>query len=180
MIKGKHIALRPVQEEDWPILEVWGQDRMALWGPFQRFQLDHIPQLRQAYQKTGLLSRESGFLLVETVPAGEVVGYVRYTLMSVPDVDTPHPEIGVGIPEISGRGKGYAGEAVQLLVEYLFAGYPVERITAFTDAENIPAQRVLEKNGFRQEGRLRRAMFRDGQWRDVLIYGLLRQEFIQK
>lgn len=180
MIKGTNIALRPVQEEDWPILEAWGQDRMALWGRFQRFQLDHLPQLRQAYQKTGLLSRESGFLLIETVPPRNVVGFVRYTLMPYPDADMPHPEIGFGIPEISGRGKGYAGEALQLLIEYLFAGYPVERIIAFTDAENIPAQRVLEKNGFQQEGRLRRTMFRDGQWRDVLIFGLLRQEFMQK
>jgi RimJ/RimL family protein N-acetyltransferase len=62
------------------------------------------------------------------------------------------------------------------LVAYLFAGYAVERVTAFTERENIPAQRVLEKVGFQQEGTLRRATFRDGQWRDMLIYGILRQE----
>jgi len=65
---------------------------------------------------------------------------------------------------------------VKLLIGYLFAGYPVERIMAFTEQENIPARRVLEKNNFQQEGQLRRAIFRDGQWRDILIYGILRQE----
>ncbi|MCA9922231.1 MAG: GNAT family N-acetyltransferase, partial [Anaerolineales bacterium] len=110
----------------------------------------------------GLLTRESGFLLIETNQEQEVVGYVRYTLIPYPDADMPYPEIGFGIPQSNARGKGYAKEAVKLLVAYLFAGYPVERIIAFTEQENVPAQRVLEKNGFVQEGNLRRSIFRDG------------------
>jgi RimJ/RimL family protein N-acetyltransferase len=177
MIKGTNIVLRPVQETDLAIIEEWGKAPNALWGPFQRFQLDHVPQIRQAYQKMGLLSRESGFLIIETIPAREAIGFVRYTLIPYPDADMPYPEIGFGIPEASAQGKGYAKEAIKLLVDYLFAGYPVERIMAFTDQDNIPAQRVLEKNGFQQEGRLRRSMFRAGKWRDVLIYGILRSEY---
>jgi RimJ/RimL family protein N-acetyltransferase len=176
MIKGANVLLHPIQADDWCIIEEWGSDPDALWGPFQRFQLDHVPLLRQAYQKMGLLTRESGFLLVETIQDQEVIGYVRYTLIPYPDADMPHPEIGFGIPLPTAQGKGYAKEAVGLLVDYLFAGYPVERITAFTDQENIPAQKVLEKNMFHQEGRLRRSMFRAGRWRDLLIYGITRQE----
>ena len=176
MIKGSNVLLRPIENEDWPTIEAWGKDQNALWGPFQRFQLDHIPQLRQAYQKMGLLTREAGFLLIESVATQEIIGFVRYTLISYPDADTPYPEIGFGVPGSSAQGKGFAQEAVKLLIDYLFAGYPVERIIAFTDAENIPAQRVLEKNSFQQEGRLRRSMFRAGEWRDILIYGLLRQD----
>ncbi|MFN2199306.1 MAG: GNAT family N-acetyltransferase [Anaerolineales bacterium] len=178
MIKGKHIVLRPIQDEDWPTFEAWGRDENALWGPYQRFQLDHVPQLRQAYQKTGLLTREAGFLLIETIAGQETIGYVRYTLLPYPDADLPIPEIGFGVPQASTRGKGFAGEAVGLLVGYLFAGYPVERIMAFTEEANLPARHVLEKNGFQREGQLRRAIFRAGQWRDMLIYGLLRQEHL--
>lgn len=177
MIKGSHIVLRPIQDKDWPIVEEWGQSREALWGAFQRFQMDHVPLLRQAYQQTGLLKRESGLLLIETLEDQQVIGYVRYTLIPYPDSDLPHPEIGFGIPVASARGKGYAKEAVKLLVDYLFSGYPTERIGAFTEDENIPAQKVMESLGFRREGTLRRALFRDGQWRDIGIYGLLRQEW---
>jgi aminoglycoside 6'-N-acetyltransferase len=176
MIKGTNVVLRPIQDEDWPTIEKWGRDPNALWGPYQRFQLDHVPQLRQAYQKTQLLTREGSFLLIETVQDTAVVGFVRYTLIAFPDADTPYPEIGFGIPELDAQGKGYASEAVKLLVDYLFDGYPVERIAAFTDAENVPAQRVLEKVGFQQEGRLRRSMFRAGEWHDILIYAVLRAE----
>ena len=175
MIKGTHVALRPIQDKDWTAIEEWGQSREAFWGPFQRFQMDHVPLLRQAYQQSGLLKRESGLLLIETLEDHQVIGFVRYTLIPYPDGDLPHPEIGFGIPVTAARGKGYATEAVRLLVDYLFSGYPTERIAAFTDAENIRAQRVMEGIGFQREGTLRRAMFRDGQWRDVAIYGLLRQ-----
>lgn len=176
MIKGARIVLRPVQDKDWQIIEEWGRDKNALWGAYQRFQLDHLPLLRQAYQQTGLLRRESALLLIETIVDQEVVGFVRNSMIPFPDADMPHPEIGFGIPNASARGKGYAKEAVNLLVDYLFAGYPVNRIIAFTDKENIPAQRAMQSLGFQQEGTLRRCMFRDGQWHEILIFGILRAE----
>jgi RimJ/RimL family protein N-acetyltransferase len=137
--------------------------------------LDNVPLLRQAYQGTGFLRRDSGVFLIEAGAEEKVIGFVRYTLIPVPDADLPQPEIGFGIAETSARGQGYAREAIGLLVAYLFGGYPAERITAFTDVENTPAQRALEGAGFQREGVLRRAMYRDGQWRDVAIYGRLRQ-----
>lgn len=178
MIRGKRINLRPFQDEDWQVVEKWGQDRDALWGPFQRFQLDHLPSLREAYQQSGLLTRQFGFLLMETLQEQKVVGFVRYTLLSFPDADLPYPEIGFGIGTVEARGKGYAREAIMLLVNYLFSGYPTERIAAFTDSENKPAQHVLQAAGFQQEGVLRRATFRDGRWHDYTIYSLLRQEWM--
>jgi aminoglycoside 6'-N-acetyltransferase len=64
-----------------------------------------------------------------------------------------------------------------LLVDYLFAGYPTERIAAVTDLDNIPSQRILEGLGFQREGILRRASFRDGHWCDMAIYSILREEW---
>jgi RimJ/RimL family protein N-acetyltransferase len=174
MIKGNCVQLRPLREADWPIFEVWGQNREALWGSYQRFQLDHLPLLREAFQQTGLLKREGGFLLIETIENRRVVGFVRYSMLPVPDSDLPYPEVGFGIPETDAQGNGYAKAGLGLLVDYLFAGYPVERIAAFTDVENIPAQRVMESIGFQREGVLRKAMFRDGAWRDIALYAILR------
>jgi|GEM_PF-660075 len=176
MIKGSLIVLRPVRDQDWPVIEAWGHDREALWGAFQRHQLDHLPLLRQAYQHSELLRREGGLLLVETLDAGQAVGFVRYSFIAYPDADFPCPEIGFGIPDVAARGKGYAREAVCLLTDYLFSGYAAERIVAFTDIDNLPAQRVMGGAGFQREGVLRRAMFRDGRWRDVAVYGVVRGE----
>jgi len=43
MIRGARIALRSIRDEDISVLEHWADDREALWGPYQRYQLDHLP-----------------------------------------------------------------------------------------------------------------------------------------
>lgn len=54
-------------------------------------------------------------------------------------------------------GRGYMPEALSALSEVaLEEGY--FRVQAFCDIENRPSQRVLEKAGFRREGRLERYM----------------------
>ena len=56
MIKGERVALRRMRDDDVPTLEAWAEDPDALWGPFQRFELDRVGALKEAYEKTGLLS----------------------------------------------------------------------------------------------------------------------------
>jgi len=176
MIKGERVTLRRLRDDDWPRLEAWAEDPEALWGPFQRFQLETARALKDAYDKTGLFTRESGLLMVEPAGGGEPVGVVRYTLHPLIDPDMPTPEIGFVIADRSARGKGYAKEAASLLVGYVFSRFPTHRVSAFTDIENTPAQHLLESLGFQREGVLRRSMFRGGTWSDAVIYGILRSE----
>lgn len=180
MIRGERVLLRPVRDEDLPTFERWAQARDALWGPFQRFQLDPPFQLHEAFRKGGLLQRDMAILLIETLEDPKVIGFVSYTLRGYPDHDLPYPNIGYAICDLDSRGKGYATEAVGLLVDYLFSRFPTERVAAFTDVENVPSQRVLERLGFRREGVLRHAYFRDGRFGDFALYGILRDEWNQK
>ncbi|MDX2005860.1 MAG: GNAT family N-acetyltransferase [Meiothermus sp.] len=60
-------------------------------------------------------------------------------------------EIGYGLnPSVWGRG--YATEAVQALVAWLWQQNRVKKIKAETQVENLASRRVLEKCGFVQEG----------------------------
>lgn len=78
------------------------------------------------------------------------------------------------------RNRGYGSAAQRALAEYLFATTLIERVEASTDVDNVAEQRALEKAGFAREGVLRHAQFRDGQWRDVVLYSVLRAEvFVQ-
>jgi RimJ/RimL family protein N-acetyltransferase len=71
-------------------------------------------------------------------------------------------------------GRGIATEAVRLFLPHLWSTPAIERIEAGVYAWNPASARVLEKNGFRLEGRLRRAVCRFGEYTDMLVYGLLR------
>jgi len=152
MIQGARITLRPVSDEDWPVIEGWGRSRDTLWGPYQRFQLDHTQLLRYAYDRTHLLTRDMAFLLTETIADHRVVGLVRYTLLRFPDADIPYPEIGLCVVP-DARGEGYATDAARTLIGYLFCGYPTEKIAASPDIENSASRHLLDRLGFREEGR---------------------------
>lgn len=71
-------------------------------------------------------------------------------------------------------GRGIVSEAVGLVVAHAFDVMGAERVQAFVYDWNPASGRVLEKNGFVLEGKLRRAVHRQGRWGDCHVYGRLR------
>ena len=74
-------------------------------------------------------------------------------------------------------GKGYAFEAWSLLIEYAFQRLGLRKIIAGAVADNKASIVALEKLGFRVEGTFRREYLIDGEYRDSVRLGLLREEF---
>jgi RimJ/RimL family protein N-acetyltransferase len=74
------------------------------------------------------------------------------------------------------RGKGHGSMAQRLGAAYLFEHTTLERVEASTEAGNIGEQRALERAGFTREGVLRRANFRGGEWRGMVMFSKLRGE----
>lgn len=72
-------------------------------------------------------------------------------------------------------GRGIMTEAVQAFTEYAFANFDLCRIAARVFQGNVASRRVLEKAGFRLEGRLRRAVTKEGRTLDEFIYAVLRE-----
>jgi len=77
----------------------------------------------------------------------------------------------------SERGKGYGTESIRIIVDYLFLSKEIVRVQAITDVDNLASQKVLEKNGFKKEGTIRKSAFIRGEWRDGCIYSILREEW---
>jgi RimJ/RimL family protein N-acetyltransferase len=75
------------------------------------------------------------------------------------------------------RGKGYTTEAVGLLVDYLFLLKDIQRIQALINEDNTPSKRVLEKNGFKMEGILRKLAFMIGKHTDTALYSIIRDDW---
>jgi ribosomal-protein-alanine N-acetyltransferase len=70
--------------------------------------------------------------------------------------------------------QGIATRAVEFICNYAFSALPVDRLQAGVFDWNPASARVLEKSGFVQEGRLRRAVVKEGRVGDLLLYGRLR------
>ncbi|MBA3499633.1 MAG: GNAT family N-acetyltransferase [Myxococcota bacterium] len=77
----------------------------------------------------------------------------------------------------SAWGGGLGTDACELLLAFGFDDLNLERIGLRVWGRNTRAQRVYEKLGFVLEGRLRGAGFINGQRDDIVLMGLLREEW---
>jgi [ribosomal protein S5]-alanine N-acetyltransferase len=68
------------------------------------------------------------------------------------------------------NGRGLATGAVGEMLAYAFGELGLHRVEAATLVDNLPSQRVLEKNGFERIGLARRFLRIDGEWRDFLLF----------
>ncbi len=75
------------------------------------------------------------------------------------------------------QGKGYATEAVGAVIGALFEEAHLHRVVAGIDPANIASRRLLEKLGFRYEGRSVQSMLVRGAWVDDDRFALLSTEY---
>lgn len=165
------VRLRPVQQSDLSDLMRMYTDPAAP-GEFQwfGFRTAKANEIERRWADDGLLGADSSTLVV-AVEDGSCAGDVNWR----PVGETGNLEIGIWL-FAEYRGRGIGTEAQRQLVDYLFATTPVHRLQAGTELDNVAEQRALERVGFRREGVARGLYFRDGRWRDSVLYGLLRDD----
>jgi RimJ/RimL family protein N-acetyltransferase len=168
------VRLRPLTLDDCTIAEANEQtaenEPYSFYGFTRPQRMRKLVESGDAFQSWG---DQKGRLAVEA--EGEYIGHVSWHPVHYGPI--PAPAINFGISLIpSGRGKGHGTEAQRLLVAYLFANTTVNRLEASTDVENQAEQRALEKAGLAREGVVRGCHFRNGEYRDMVLYSILRRD----
>jgi ribosomal-protein-alanine N-acetyltransferase len=72
--------------------------------------------------------------------------------------------------DVARNGRGLATGAVGEILDYAFEGLDLHRIEAATLVDNVPSQRVLEKNRFERIGLARNYLRIAGGWRDFVLF----------
>ena len=109
---------------------------------------------------------------------GTLVGTVGWRWVAYgPSVASRCPMLGIYISEAH-RGRGHGVEAQRLATALLFKYTLVNRVEASTDITNIAEQKVLEKLGFTREGINRGSQYRAGKFNDMVMYSVLREEWL--
>jgi RimJ/RimL family protein N-acetyltransferase len=74
-------------------------------------------------------------------------------------------------------GQGYAAEAVEALVEYLFEAIGVTRVCGMLHPDNLASAQVLERTGLLFEGHTRSSFWVGEELSDDWIYGMTRADW---
>jgi ribosomal-protein-alanine N-acetyltransferase len=143
VLKGSHIVLRPVREHDLDELYAAHTD-ISNRGAFFPLGVLSEPAFRNRFGETGFWQQDEGTLLI--VGAGdELVGHIEF-FKPVSYWDAL--ELSYQLYDERSAGRGYVTEAVQLLVDYLFATKKQHRIHLVIVPENAASRRIAEKCGF--------------------------------
>lgn len=173
MLKGKRVVLRPTQRADlpklWALLEDLEVVVLADAGP-------PLPDSLATYEarfdrKAKEPSKDEIWLTVEF--DGQVVGDAG--LYGI-DHFNQRCEMGIAL----GRdhwGKGFGQEAVQALVHYAFVYLKMNRVALKVLADDPRAVGAYRKAGFTEEGRLRNHDWGRGEFHDVLVMSIMRDEW---
>jgi RimJ/RimL family protein N-acetyltransferase len=167
------VRLRAMQESDFDPLTAHETPESDPWNAFE---IQPSNRFQRRFAENGGIEQEHGMLVVDKVDeaSATLIGSVSWhPVQHGPTVACRALNIGISLFPAH-RGQGYGTAAQSLLAEYLFGTRLVERLEATTDVDNLAEQRALERVGFTREGVLRHAQFRRGEWRDVVLYSLLR------
>ncbi len=169
LLSGDKVELRSLEEDDLKdFFIIWNDPEF--WGDYGGFVLKSWHEFEE-------FVKSASFFIIEKKEDGIASGKIGWIAFFLAHTDYPYLyEIAYAIRP-SERRKGYTTEATKLIVNFLFMTRNIERIESVIDAENIPSRRVLEKNGFKREGTLRKRTFGLGEYRDEFIYSILREEW---
>jgi RimJ/RimL family protein N-acetyltransferase len=92
------------------------------------------------------------------------------------ETDHHQAEVGISISPVY-QGQGYAGEALQEVLNYLFFSLGKHRVYASVDPRNFASIALMEKVGMRKEAHFRQSIWFKGEWADDVIYAVLEDEW---
>jgi RimJ/RimL family protein N-acetyltransferase len=168
MIIGKLVTLGPIIPADFPALFRWSDDlgaarvneayRPSVWRNEEEFWFN--------------VGRDNSkvFFAIRVLGSPAITGYVQ-----IFNIDAVHrsAQVGVRIGDGADRSKGYGTEAMALAVDYCWNHLNLSRIGLTVFETNERAIKLYLALGFEQEGLLRRAVFIDGRWVDLVLMSLL-------
>jgi RimJ/RimL family protein N-acetyltransferase len=174
LFRGKLVRLTAPRVEDAEAFARWSEDASYL----RSLDTDYAKPVSAKEFAERLASDHADpntvFFPLRTVEDDRLIGFV---VLHTIEWNNKAALLAVGIGESAYRGRGYGTDALQLILHYAFYELNMFRVGLDVIANNARAIRAYEKVGFRREGALRSAVLRDGQRYDLVLMGILRDEW---
>jgi RimJ/RimL family protein N-acetyltransferase len=123
-------------------------------------------------QQDNFKNGKSANFAITSLNSGDVLGSIGLLIDKVNE----SAELGYWLG-VEYWGNGYCTEAAAAVLQYGFERLKLHRICAHHMLRNPASGRVLQKIGLRREGHLRGHLKKYGVFEDIVVYGILRDEF---
>lgn len=170
VMQSELICLRPLQKKDSSLLYEWINDRELIIHNAPYFPIsesDHEAWVERMMKKQSDLV----IFVIEEPETKKAIGTCQ--LLNI-NWNHQSAELQIRIGNSDNHNKGYGTEALKQLCNFGFEDLNLYRIYLHVFSDNSRAIRSYEKSGFMQEGILRKAVFINGNRKDVLVMSKMR------
>jgi [ribosomal protein S5]-alanine N-acetyltransferase len=173
IIKGKKINLRSLKKKDaQSIYQNLNNRDVSRYTA--RIPYPYTLQDAQSFIKESQKKKNVVVFGVENPETKEVIGVIDLTSINF------HNNKGAILGYWLGKKywkQGIITEAISLILKYAFSKLKLTRVQASVMKPNKGSMKALEKHGFKQEGTLRKKVYKNRKWLDIFIYGILKEEY---
>lgn len=169
---GANISLRALEPKDIDFLFSTENDESnweisSMQIPFSKYILEKY--IENAHQDI-YEAKQYRFVIcaIDNSPIG---------MIDIFDFNPQHNRVGIGILITpSFQGKGYASEALELVIEYAFTYLNVHQIFANITSENKKSIALFKKFNFKMVGVKKDWVFSNSTYKDEILYQLIKKQ----
>lgn len=165
---GEKVRLRPIEPDDVAMLQRWINTSPARDFIFPRLPMS-LEQERD-WAAHAAVDPNTPSYIIQTLD-GKDIGTVGLHIQG------SRATLGIAIHESDQWARGLGTDAVRTLVDGAFRTKPLVRIDLTVLPENSRAIRCYERVGFAREGVMRRYLYCNGEYCDLLLMSILHEEW---
>lgn len=173
---SERVFLRALEIEDYKLISKWRNDINVTRYLCGNAYFVSSEREKKSIENKILDDSRNLYLGVCLIEDERIIGYVQ-----INNIDLRNQKAEWGGTLIGERGllgKGYGEEASRLLLKFLFEQYPINKCYGYCLSEHPVTASLFEKFGFRKDGVLRQEVFKNGEFKDILLYSILRNEIV--
>ena len=172
-IKGKLVTLRAIEKEDLELMREMLNDPeienlVVGWAfPVSKYE-------QEKWYENNIGNKNNLRFIVEINDEKKAIGLATLT-----DIDWKNRKAmhGMKLSNKNYRGKGFGKDTVMAIMRYAFKELQLNRLDGCWFKENISSKTMYMKCGWQEEGCLRKYIFKNGKYRDLITTGILKEVY---
>lgn len=169
-----NIYLRALEIDDYVLFNKWRNDpEIVKYLGANIFLVSKEREKKSIENKIFDDSKNVYFAICEN-ESNKLIGYSSINNIDLRNLKAEWGGILIGDKEFHGKGLGK--EASSLMLRFLFDQYPINKCYAFCLEEHPVTLKLFLSLGFQQDGILRKEVYKNGEFKNVLLFSILREE----
>ncbi|MFA5013913.1 MAG: GNAT family protein [Actinomycetota bacterium] len=174
MLETERLKIIPLEERHLPLLRKMRSDKDTWYWLTNVSPINEIKQVDWFEKMSNDPTKI--YFAIENKDTGTFIGILR-----ADEWDKVNRSIRIGVDiDKTYRQKGFGKEAFLEFIKYFFLHLNIHRIWLLVAEYNKVAQELYKKIGFKLEGIQGEALFRNGKYRDYLMFSLIDKDYFDK